>query len=198
MDQQPPLTLSQQLHGQQPHYNPKIIQVKPSTSSRKNRKVRKMVHGCNRKERTFIAVKPDGVQRHLVGCIIARFEKRGLKLIGMKLLAPSVDLAERHYQDLKDKPFYNGLVAFISSGPMVALAFEGANAVAIGRAIIGETDPQKALPGTIRGDFCLDIGRNVCHGSDSVDAAEKEIALWFRSEEIMQWNCIVDNNLYEH
>jgi len=139
------------------------------------------------KERTFIMVKPDGVQRGLVGEIIDRFETRGgLKLVAMKFMQASVDHMKLHYADLAKKPFFNGMVEYMASSPVVPMVWEGLNAAKIGRMLLGETDPQKSLPGSIRGDFCLDIGRNLIHGSDSPDSAKKEIELWFGSD-ITEW-----------
>jgi nucleoside-diphosphate kinase len=140
------------------------------------------------RERTFIAIKPDGVQRGLVGAIIARFEERGLKLVAMKMQQVSKEHAQEHYSDLSSKPFFNGLCEFICSSPVVAMVWEGLQAVKTGRALLGATNPQDSLPGTIRGDFAIDIGRNVCHGSDSVASAQKEISLWFSPEEISSWS----------
>jgi len=139
-------------------------------------------------ERTFIMVKPDGVQRGLVANIIKRFEQRGFKLVAMKFMQGSKELLEQHYNDLKGKPFYPGLVEFMSSGPVVPMVWEGKNAALAGRKMMGETDPQKSLPGSIRGDFCLDLGRNIIHGSDSAESAAKEIKLWFKDEELVDWN----------
>merc|ERR1712126_399752 len=124
-------------------------------------------------DRTFIMVKPDGVQRGLVGDIIKRFEQRGFKLVAMKFMQGSREHIKQHYIDLKDEPFYNKLVDFISSGPVVPMVWEGKNAAKAGRMMMGETDPQKSLPGSIRGDFCIDLGRNIIHGSDSQESAAK-------------------------
>jgi nucleoside-diphosphate kinase len=139
-------------------------------------------------ERTFIAIKPDGVQRGLVGEIITRFECRGLKLVALKMQQVSKEHAEEHYADLSKKPFFSGLCDFLSSSPVVAMVWEGYQAVKTGRSLLGATNPQDSLPGTIRGDFAIDIGRNVCHGSDSVESANKEIALWFTAEEMSHWS----------
>lgn len=136
-------------------------------------------------ERTFIAVKPDGVQRGLVGEIISRFEKRGLKLVALKLMHPSRELAEKHYAEHKGKPFYDGLVAFITSGPVVAMVWEGKNAVALARNVIGSTNPANAAPGSIRGDLAVDIGRNVVHGSDSPESGVREISIFFQESELV-------------
>ncbi|KAM9779937.1 nucleoside diphosphate kinase 3 [Neosynchiropus ocellatus] len=139
-------------------------------------------------ERTFIAVKPDGVQRRLVGEILRRFEKKGFKLVGLKLVQPSKDLLTEHYWDLRSRPFFNGLVSYMSSGPVVAMVWQGLDVVKTGRKMLGETNPADSLPGTIRGDFCVDVGRNIIHGSDSVESAQKEITLWFRQHELNCWD----------
>ncbi|XP_053412888.1 nucleoside diphosphate kinase, mitochondrial [Nycticebus coucang] len=139
------------------------------------------------RERTLVAVKPDGVQRRLVGDIIQRFERRGFKLVGMKMLqAPERILAE-HYQDLRRKPFYPALVSYMSSGPVVAMVWEGYNVVRASRAMIGHTDSAEAAPGTIRGDFSIHISRNIIHASDSIEGAQREIHLWFQSSELVNW-----------
>ncbi|KAL7425026.1 nucleoside diphosphate kinase Ndk1 [Cryptotrichosporon argae] len=130
-------------------------------------------------EQTYIMVKPDGVQRGLVGEIIARFEKRGFKLIALQMLTPSKELLEKHYGDLADKPFFPKLVKYMLSGPVVGMVWEGLDAVKTGRVMLGATNPLASAPGTIRGDFALQVGMNVCHGSDSVENGQKEIALWF-------------------
>jgi len=149
------------------------------------------------KERTFIMVKPDGVQRGLVGEIIDRFETRGgLKLVAMKFMQASVDHMKLHYADLASKPFFNGMVEYMASSPVVPMVWEGLNAAKIGRMLLGETDPQKSLPGSIRGDFCLDIGRNLIHGSDSPDSAKKEIELWFGND-LTEWAPANQFNIYE-
>ncbi|KAJ8251780.1 hypothetical protein GJAV_G00225360 [Gymnothorax javanicus] len=148
-------------------------------------------------ERTFIAVKPDGVQRGLVGEIIKRFEQRGYKLVAMKFVQPTDALLREHYIDLKDLPFYPGLIDYMKSGPVVAMAWEGYNVVKNGRLMLGETKPENSLPGTIRGDFCLQVGRNIIHGSDSVESAQKEIGLWFRPEEIMSYTSCAHKWIYE-
>ncbi|XP_061065117.1 nucleoside diphosphate kinase, mitochondrial isoform X1 [Eubalaena glacialis] len=138
-------------------------------------------------ERTLVAVKPDGVQRRLVGDVIQRFERRGFKLVGMKMLqAPESILAE-HYHDLQRKPFYPALISYMSSGPVVAMVWEGPNVVCTSRAMIGHTNSAEAAPGTIRGDFSIHISRNVIHASDSVEGAQREIQLWFQSSELVDW-----------
>ncbi|KAF7116342.1 hypothetical protein CNMCM5793_004508 [Aspergillus hiratsukae] len=148
-------------------------------------------------EQTFIAIKPDGVQRGLVGPIISRFENRGFKLVAMKLVSPPQSQLEQHYTDLSDKPFFKGLVSYMLSGPICAMVWEGRDAVKTGRAILGATNPLASAPGTIRGDYAIDVGRNVCHGSDSVENAKKEIALWFKPEELISWKSAAFDWIYE-
>lgn len=148
-------------------------------------------------ERTFIAIKPDAVQRGLVGEIITRLEAKGFALVGMKLTNVSRELAEKHYAVHKDKPFFSGLVEFITSGPVVAMVWEGKGVVASARKIIGSTNPLESAPGTIRGDFGLDIGRNLIHGSDAVETANQEIDLWFKPEELAAWQPTMMPWLYE-
>jgi len=131
------------------------------------------------RERTYIMIKPDGVQRNLVGEIISRFEKRGFQLVALKLATPTEALLEEHYSDLKEKSFFRSMIKHMQSGPVVCTVWAGKDAVKAGRVMLGETDPLRSSPGTVRGDYCIDLGRNVCHGSDCVDNAEKEIALWF-------------------
>ena len=138
-------------------------------------------------EQTLVLVKPDGVQRGLIGEIVGRLEKRGLKLVGMKLLQVDEGLAHRHYGEHVDRPFFPGLVSFITSGPVVAMAWEANNAVEIVRSTMGPTNPAAAGPGTIRGDFGVDIGRNLIHGSDSTESAERELALFFQPGEILSY-----------
>jgi nucleoside-diphosphate kinase len=142
-------------------------------------------------------VKPDGVQRGLVGEIITRFERRGYKLVGLKLFAIPTALAETHYGEHRDKPFFQGLVDFITSGPVAAMVWEGKNVVAAAREMLGATDPQKALPGTIRGAYGIDIGRNVAHGSDSEASARREIALFFNEAELLSYSRAIDSWIYE-
>ena len=139
-------------------------------------------------ERTFLAIKPDGVQRGLVGEILGRFERKGFKLIALKQLIPSRDLAEQHYGVHKERPFFEGLVDFITSGPVVAMVWEGDGVIASARKLIGSTKPLEADPGTIRGDLAINIGRNVIHGSDGTDTANFEIGLWFNSDELNDWS----------
>ena len=137
---------------------------------------------------TLALIKPDGLQRGLAGEIIGRLERRGLQLVGMKLMQVDEALAHRHYEAHVDKPFFPGLVRFITSSPIVALAVRGPNSVELVRQTVGATNPAAANPGTIRGDLGVDIGRNLIHGSDSPEAAEREVALFFRPEEVISWN----------
>ncbi|XP_017540056.1 nucleoside diphosphate kinase 3 isoform X2 [Pygocentrus nattereri] len=147
-------------------------------------------------ERTFIAVKPDGVQRRLVGEIIRRFERKGFKLVGMKFLQASEEQLMEHYWDLRGRPFYKGLVKYMSSGPIVAMVWQGLDVVKTSRRMLGETNPANSLPGTIRGDFCVEVGRNVIHGSDSVESAQREISLWFKEHELICWDESTEHWLY--
>ncbi|KAK2740692.1 nucleoside diphosphate kinase [Onygenales sp. PD_40] len=148
-------------------------------------------------EQTFIAIKPDGVQRGLVGPIITRFEQRGYKLAAIKLVTPSKEHLEKHYEDLSSKPFFKGLVSYMLSGPICAMVWEGKDAVKTGRTILGATNPLASAPGTIRGDYAIDVGRNVCHGSDSVENAKKEIALWFKEGEVVSYQQSQASWIYE-
>lgn len=151
----------------------------------------------NRKERTYVMVKPDGVHRGLVGEIIKRFEQRGYKLVALKMLSPSQQHFEKHYADLSSKKFFPSLIQYMLTGPVVATVWEGTQAVKVGRLIVGETDPVESRPGTIRGDFCIEKGRNIIHASDSVDSAEKEINLWFSQEEQISWSKVDEKMVYE-
>ena len=138
-------------------------------------------------ERTFLMIKPDGVQRNLVGEVIKRLENKGFALVGLKLMSVSRELAEQHYDVHKERPFFGGLVEFIVSSPVVAMVWEGEGVVASARKIIGATNPLAAEPGTIRGDFGVSIGRNLIHGSDAIETAQREIALWFKDDELVSW-----------
>ncbi len=138
-------------------------------------------------ERTFLAIKPDGVQRALVGEIIRRFEDKGFTLVGLKFMKVSRELAEQHYDIHREKPFFSGLVEFITSGPVVAMVWEGDGVVAAARKMIGATNPLTAELGTIRGDFGINIGRNIIHGSDAPETAQQEVSLWFKEEELASW-----------
>ncbi|XP_026809442.1 nucleoside diphosphate kinase [Rhopalosiphum maidis] len=147
-------------------------------------------------ERTFIMVKPDGVQRGLVGKIIKRFEEKGFKLVAMKFMWASEELLSKHYADLSSRPFFPGLVKYMASGPVVPMVWEGLDVVKTGRFILGATDPKNSNPGTIRGDLCIQVGRNIIHGSDAVESANKEIALWFSEKEVVSWSRSSDSWLY--
>ncbi|KAL2067546.1 hypothetical protein VTL71DRAFT_1971 [Oculimacula yallundae] len=148
-------------------------------------------------EQTFIAIKPDGVQRGLIGPIISRFEARGYKLAAIKLMTASQEHLEKHYEDLSSKPFFPGLIKYMGSGPICAMVWEGRDAVKTGRVLLGATNPLASAPGTIRGDYAIDVGRNVCHGSDSVENAKKEIALWFKEGEVQSWKSAQHDWVYE-
>ncbi len=143
-------------------------------------------------ERTFIAIKPDGVQRGLIAEIIRRFETKGFTLVGLKFMKVSRELAEQHYDVHRERPFFAGLVEFITSSPVVAMVWEGDGVVASSRKIIGATNPLNAEPGTIRGDLGINIGRNIIHGSDALETAQREIALWFKPEELVEWKSTVN------
>ncbi|MEX1335097.1 MAG: nucleoside-diphosphate kinase [Candidatus Limnocylindrales bacterium] len=143
-------------------------------------------------ERTLILIKPDGVQRGLVGRLIDRYESRGLRIAGLKLLQADRALAERHYAVHSDKPFFAGLIEFITSGPLVAMAVEGPKAIEICRAINGATRPNEAAPGSIRGDFALETGMNIVHASDSPENAAAELALWFEPAELLDYERAID------
>ena len=155
-------------------------------------------------ERTFIMIKPDGVQRNLVGEIVKRFETKGFTLMGMKFMAVSRELAEKHYDVHKERPFFGSLVDFITSSPVVAMVWAGeveegkeGEIIAAARKIIGATNPLAAEPGTIRGDYGVTVGRNLIHGSDAVETANTEIALWFTDEELASWEPATKTWLYE-
>ncbi|MBX3003372.1 MAG: nucleoside-diphosphate kinase [Anaerolineales bacterium] len=148
-------------------------------------------------ERSLVLVKPDGVQRALVGEIIARLERRGLRLAGAKFMQVSSALAEEHYAEHKGKPFYAGLVEYITSAPVMAMAWEGPNAVAAIRQTMGATRPTEAAPGTIRHDFGLEVGRNLTHASDKPETGEREVGLWFKAEELVSWSRDIDKWVFE-
>ena len=138
-------------------------------------------------ERTLVLVKPDGVQRGLIGEVLGRLERRGLQLVGLKLMRMDEALAARHYAEHVEKPFYPGLRDFMTSGPLVAAVFEGENAVRAVRQAMGATNPLESPPGSIRGDLAVDLGRNIVHGSDSPESGAREVALFFRPEELLSW-----------
>jgi nucleoside-diphosphate kinase len=150
-----------------------------------------------RQERTYVMIKPDGVQRGLVGTIINRFENRGYKLVALKMLSPSQELLENHYGDLKSRSFFPSLISYMLMGPVVAMVWQGTAAVSTGRKIVGATNPLDSAPGTIRGDYCIETGRNIIHASDSVDNAEKEIKLWFSETEVQSWTKAEEKWVYE-
>jgi nucleoside-diphosphate kinase len=148
------------------------------------------------KERTYIMIKPDGVQRSLVGKIITRFEERGYKLIALKMVHATTEHLEKHYADLKNKAFFPGLIKYMASGPVVAMVWQGLDAVKTGRVMLGATNPLASPVGSIRGDYCLAMGRNICHGSDSVESAEHEIKLWF-PEGVVEYTSAVESWIFE-
>ena len=148
-------------------------------------------------QRTFLAIKPDGVQRGLIGEIISRLEKKGFKLVAMKFMRLSNDLAKKHYGEHVNKPFFEELVKFITSGPVVAMIWEGEDVINGLRKIMGKTNPKEADVGTIRRDFGIDIGRNVVHGSDSKESAQREISLFFSNDEIIDWEKDIDKQVYK-
>ncbi|PIK31813.1 nucleoside-diphosphate kinase [Bacillus siamensis] len=147
-------------------------------------------------EKTFIMVKPDGVQRQLIGEILSRFERKGLQLAGAKLMQVSEQMAENHYAEHKGKPFFGELVEFITSGPVFAMVWEGENVVEITRQLIGKTNPKDALPGTIRGDYGMFVGKNIIHGSDSLESAEREINIFFKQEELVPYQKLMADWVY--
>ncbi|XP_072363807.1 nucleoside diphosphate kinase-like [Scyliorhinus torazame] len=149
------------------------------------------------KEQAFIAVKPNGVQRGIVGEIIKRFEQKGFKLVAMRLHQAPVDLLEKHYCELSDKPFYPKLIKSMSSGPVVAMVWEGLNVVKTGRVLLSETNPADSKPGMIRGVFCIQTGRNIIHGSTSVASAQKEINVWFKPGEVVEYQNCAQDWIYE-
>lgn len=139
-------------------------------------------------EKTFIMVKPDGVQRNVIGEVVKRFEQKGFKLAGAKLMQVSQELAETHYGEHKERPFFGELVDFITSGPVFAMVWEGENVISTARTMIGATNPQEANPGSIRGDFGVTVGKNIIHGSDSKESAEREINLFFKEDELIAYD----------
>ncbi|AZV51128.1 MULTISPECIES: nucleoside-diphosphate kinase [Bacillus] len=147
-------------------------------------------------EKTFIMVKPDGVQRQLIGEILSRFERKGLQLAGAKLMRVTEQMAEKHYAEHQGKPFFGELVEFITSGPVFAMVWEGENVVEVTRQLIGKTNPKEALPGTIRGDFGMFVGKNIIHGSDSLESAEREINIFFKDEELVSYQQLMTGWIY--
>jgi nucleoside-diphosphate kinase len=148
-------------------------------------------------ERTLVIIKPDGVQRQLIGPIVTRFEQRGLKIVAMKLMLVSKDLARKHYAVHEGKPFFEPLIDYITSAPVVVMVVEGPNAIQVTRNTMGATNPINAAPGTIRADYGLEIGRNMVHGSDGPETAAAEIALWFDQSEILRYERDVDRWILE-
>ncbi|MGA9532807.1 MAG: nucleoside-diphosphate kinase [Anaerolineales bacterium] len=148
-------------------------------------------------ERTLVLIKPDGVQRGLVGPIIGRLEQRGLRLVAAKFLKVEQSLAEKHYEVHLGKPFYDGLISYITSSPVLAMVWEGPNAIAAVRQTMGATRPTEAAPGSVRHDFGLEVGRNLTHASDGPDTAAQEIKLWFEAEELVDWKRDVDHWIFE-
>ncbi|RLI80514.1 nucleoside-diphosphate kinase [Archaeoglobales archaeon] len=148
-------------------------------------------------ERTFVMVKPDGVQRGLIGEIISRLERKGLKIVAMKMMKIEESLAKEHYTEHKERPFFGDLISYITSGPVVAMVIEGKEAVSVVRTLVGQTNPREALPGTIRGDYGIDVGRNVIHASDSTQSADREINLFFKEEEILSYSKADEVWIYE-
>lgn len=149
------------------------------------------------RERTFLMVKPDGVQRGLVGNVVSRLETKGFKLVAMKMMQISAEMAARHYGEHKGKPFYDGLIEFITSAPVVAMIWEGDDVVDMARSMMGATDPRKAAPGTMRGDLAVFMGKNIVHGSDSLESAEREMSLFFSKEELCTYNLPIEDCLYD-
>jgi len=143
-------------------------------------------------ERTFLMVKPDGVQRSLIGEIVQRFEKKGFKLVGAKLMKIDTKLAEKHYQEHVGKSFFSELVDFITSGPVFAMVWEGQNVISVARSMMGKTNPAEALPGTVRGDFGCSVGMNIIHGSDSPESASREIQFFFSENELLTYEKVMN------
>jgi nucleoside-diphosphate kinase len=155
----------------------------------------KIVHnngGTKTLQKTLVLLKPDAVQRGLVGELVSRLERKGLKLVGMKLVRMNDALARQHYAEHVDKPFFKGLAQFITSGPLVAMAIEGEDAICMVRTLMGETNPANAAPGTVRGDYAVSIGLNLVHGSDSLESAQRELALFFKKDEILEYDRATD------
>ena len=144
-------------------------------------------------ERTFLMVKPDGVQRNLVGEIVSRFENKGFQLVGAKLMQITEELASQHYSEHKERPFFGELVEFITSGPVFAMVWEGENVISTARLLVGATNPTESAPGTIRGDFAVTVGKNIIHGSDSSESAVREIGLFFKGEELVSYDKVMNN-----
>jgi nucleoside-diphosphate kinase len=150
------------------------------------------VIGVELMEKTFLMVKPDGVQRNLIGEIVSRFEKKGFQLVGGKLMSISQELAEEHYGEHKERPFFGELVDFITSGPVFAMVWQGENVISTARQMMGSTNPKDAALGTIRGDFGITVGKNVIHGSDSPESAVREIGLFFNEREVVEYSKLMN------
>lgn len=148
-------------------------------------------------ERTLVLIKPDGVQRGLMGEIISRFEKRGLRLVAMKFMWMSEELGRKHYSAHVEKPFFPSLLKYMTSGPIVAMVWEGTNAISVVRTTMGVTNPANADPGTIRGDYALEMGRNIVHGSADAEDAAKEVSLFFNDDELLEWDRSTDGWVFE-
>jgi len=155
------------------------------------------MQGGSNMERTFVMVKPDGVQRGLVGEVISRIERKGLKIVALKMIQITQEKAQEHYAEHKEKPFFTSLIDYITSGPVVAMVVEGKEAVSVVRKLVGKTNPIEAEPGTIRGDLAMDIGRNVVHASDSLNSAEREISIFFSKDEILDYRKFDEDWVYE-
>jgi nucleoside-diphosphate kinase len=147
-------------------------------------------------EKTYLMIKPDGVQRNLIGEIVARFEKKGFQLVGAKLMTIPREIAEKHYGEHKERPFFGELVDFITSGPVFAMVWQGENVIATARQMMGSTNPKDALPGTIRGDYGVIVGKNIIHGSDSLTSAEREIGLFFKQDELVEYPKLINQWTY--
>lgn len=147
-------------------------------------------------EKTFLMVKPDGVQRNLIGEIVARFEKKGFQLIGAKLMVIPKEMAEKHYVEHKERPFFGELVDFITSGPVFAMAWQGENVIATARQMMGSTNPKDAAPGTIRGDYGVIVSKNIIHGSDSPESAERELSIFFSEGELCEYTNLMNEWIY--
>ncbi|WLR43740.1 nucleoside-diphosphate kinase [Bacillus carboniphilus] len=147
-------------------------------------------------EKTFLMVKPDGVQRQLIGEIVAKFEKKGFQLVGAKLMQIPTSLAEKHYGEHEGKPFFGELVDFITSGPVFAMVWQGDHVIEVARQMMGKTNPKEALPGTIRGDYGMFVGKNIIHGSDSLESAEREIGLFFKEDELISYDSSLNHWIY--
>ncbi|KRY69631.1 Nucleoside diphosphate kinase [Trichinella pseudospiralis] len=158
---------------------------------------KKEISSNTKDERTLVVVKPDGVQRGLIHQVLRRFEQRGFKLVSLKMLTANDDLLNKHYAEHVGKGFFPSLKAYMSSGPVVAMVWEGRDVVKAARNMLGATRPLESAPGTLRGDFCIDVGRNLVHGSDSVESAKREIALWFKPEELCKWEQSTHSWIYE-